>query len=72
MSISVCAINGRTPELPLASMLARIAIMARTTSAGSGSPTPTTHSTTRLRDSWRASAALICRLASEPKPVLTP
>ena len=72
MSISVCATTGRTPEWPLASMLARMVIMARTISPGSGSPTPQTHSRIRLRDSCRASSALICRLAREPKPVLTP
>ena len=34
------ATSGRMPESPLASTLARISIMARTTSRASGSPTP--------------------------------
>ncbi len=72
MSTSVCAMSGRTPEWPRANMFARMVIMARTISCARGWPTPTTHRTTRLRESCRASAGLIWRLASEPKPVLTP
>ena len=53
----VWATTGRTPELPLASILAWISIIARTTSSGSGSSTPTPHSTIKFRDSLRAPGA---------------
>ncbi len=64
--------SGRTPEWPFERLLASSRSMPRTTSAGSGSPTPMACERTRLSCSWAASAASIRTEERSPKPVVTP
>ena len=65
-------ISGRQPLWPSASVFARSRSIARTTSRGSGAPTPAAWLIRRF--SWRraASAGGTNRVASAPKPVVTP
>jgi hypothetical protein len=60
------------PEKPLASTLARSAIIARTARTGSGAPTPAAWLRSRLscrRASWSRAMRVS---ANDPKPVLMP
>jgi hypothetical protein len=59
------------PLSPLASTLARISIIARTTSRGSGSPTPQACERTTFSCSSASSPALIRVSARYPTPVFT-
>ena len=63
---------GRTPDSPRASDAQSRIIIARTTSAGSGSPTPDACERIRLRCTSRSWASSMRCCASDPKPVLTP
>jgi hypothetical protein len=65
------ATSGRMPESPLASTLARISIMARTTSRASGSPTPAECERITLRCRRSRSAGGMRTSASRPTPVFT-
>jgi hypothetical protein len=64
--------SGRQPLWPSARVLARSRSIARTTSRGSGGPTPAAWLISRF--SWRrpASAGGIDRRGQAPKPVVTP
>ncbi len=64
--------SGRQPEWPLANVLARISIMARTTGVSSGRPTPTAWLMTMLRCSWAVCSGSMKRLQKAPKPVVMP
>ena len=64
--------NGRQPEWPSASVLARRRSIARTTSRGSAGPTPTAWLTRRFSWSRRASAGGMKVVARSPKPVVIP
>jgi hypothetical protein len=64
--------TGRTPERPRASEAQSTIIIARTTSSGSGSPTPEACESTRFRCTSRSCASSMRLPASDPNPVLTP
>ena len=64
--------SGRAPEWPSAMVLARSRSIARTTSRGSGAPTPAAWLIRRFSWSRSTSAAAIVRSARAPKPVVTP
>ena len=64
--------SGRQPEWPSASVLARSSSMARTTSVGSGSPTPAAWLSSSRSCSSRARSGGTNVEASEPNPVVTP
>ena len=72
MATSVATVDGRMPEKPRASALARRTIMARTSRSGSGSPTPAAWLRTRLRCRISISAGEIVTSAKFPNPVVRP
>ena len=62
----------RTPEAPRPRLRSFSAIISRVTAVGQGSPTPQQCDRIRLRCRVAVSFGAIFRLASLPKPVLTP
>jgi hypothetical protein len=66
------ASSGRAPECPRQSEAASSRSMARTTSVGSGSPTPAACERSRLCCTSPSSSSAMRCLDREPKPVLTP
>ena len=71
-SASSCAVSRRTPVCPVASVERRSSISARTTSRSTSGPEPAACERTSERWSWARISAGMCRVASAPKPVLTP
>ena len=71
-AVSVSATTGRTPVRPLASVLSRSSIMARTTSRSTSSPEPAACERISDRWSWARLATGMWRVASAPNPVETP
>jgi hypothetical protein len=67
-SHSLSASSGRQPEWPRATVLARSRSIARTTSRGSGSPTPTEWERSRFSCNWAESAGETKVVARSPKP----
>ncbi len=72
IAISRSTTWGRTPETPLARELARVSMVARTTSSGAGSPISAAWEIMRLRWKRSLSSGEMRRFLSGPTPVLKP
>src|SRR5437879_4609843 len=72
IGISASSVSMLIPEKPLASTLARSAIVARTARTGSGSPTPAAWLRRRFSCSVSSAPRAILTSANDPNPVLMP
>jgi hypothetical protein len=68
----VSATTGRMPVRPLASVLSRRNMSARTTSRSTGAPMPAACERMSERCSCARRSGEMCRVASAPKPVEMP